>query len=419
VILWDTFSVKLQQRNIVLILIAFTLNFVRYGMIFPLVPLLAHDLGSSSAMIGLIVGAFSLLSFFLAIPIGGFTDRFGVRRMLFLGVLLNIASALLLLYPSHVLFLMVSQIFGGLGFQLHVVASQSFIACLDSPYRRERGFGYLAFSAAFGQMLGPVLGGVIASRLNFHDAFFVALLLSIAGLMVLGFREQREVYCLGPYSLKEDLGRAAVTFSDSRMFAVLAFTFVIIFAVSLRTSFLPVLLAKRGMVEAHVGLMISLFAVSMTIIRPFVGRIFQAFSRRNMTAFSTLSVAVGVGLIPLLASWPMTALMVCLFGLGFGLTQPLSMVMVADLADPEHPGMAMGVRFVAITLGNLLGPVSLGFLVEAVGLKGPFYASAFLVLAVGVYILKWKPGILPGRREEEQKSWAGEKLGGGKKRTKC
>jgi MFS family permease len=215
----------------------------------------------------------------------------------------------------------------------------------------------------------------------------------------LGFREPNQIRCSGPYSLKGDLGRAAAVFSDSRMLAVLAFTFVILFAVSLRASFLPVLLAKRGMMEADVGLMISLFAASMTIIRPFVGRIFQAFSRKYMMGFSTLSVAVGVGLIPVLASWPMTALMVCLFGLGFGLTQPLSMVMVADLADPEHPGMSMGVRFMVITLANLVGPASLGFLVEAVGLNAPFYASAALVLAVGAYILKWKPGLLPGRRK--------------------
>ena len=388
-----------MRRNTGLILIAFTLNFVRFGMIFPLIPLLAHHLGSSSALIGLIVGAFSLLSFFLAIPIGGFTDRFGVKRMLYWGVLLNIASAFLLLYPSHVMLLMVSQIIGGLGFQLQIVASQSFIASLESPYRRERGFGYLTFSAAVGQMIGPALGGVIASRLNFRGAFFVALLLSIAGLIVLGFREQNQIRHSGPYSLREDMKRAAAVFSDSRMLAVLAFTFVIIFAVSLRTSFLPVLLAKRGMMEADVGLMISLFAASMTVIRPFAGRIFQTFSRKTMTAFSTLSVAVGVGLIPVLASWPMTALVICLFGLGFGLTQPLSMVMVADIADPGHPGMSMGVRFMIITLGNLLGPVFLGFLVEAVDLNAAFYASALLVLAVGVYILKWKPGLLPGRRE--------------------
>jgi len=52
-----------------------------------------------------------------------------------------------------------------------------------------------------------------------------------------------------------------------------------------------------------------------------------------------------------------------------------------------------------ITLGNLLGPILLGFLVETVDLNASFYASALLVFGVGAYILKWKPELLPGRRE--------------------
>ena len=390
-----------MQRNIILLLITFSLTFVRYGMVFPLVPLEAHELGASPAVIGLIVGAFSLLSFFLSVPIGGFTDRFGVKRMLLLGVLCNASSSLLLLH-ANVLCLMASQVLGGLGFQLHIVSSQSFVARLESPLRRERTFGYLTFSAAFGQTLGPVLGGVMATRFGYREAFLVSLLLSIAGLIVWGIRESTGAPRVGRYSLMGDLRHAATAFSDSRMLAVLAFTFGVIFTVSLRTSFLPVLLLKRGLEEADVGLLISIFAASMTVIRPFTGRIFQVFSRRNMMAFSVLAVAFGVGLIPGLTSFFTTALALCLFGLGFGLTQPLSMVMVADLSDPEHPGLSMGIRFMVISFANLLGPVLLGFLVEGIGLNSPFYASAFLVLAIGAYILKWKPGLLPGRRENKR-----------------
>ena len=369
-------------------------------MVFPLVPLEAQELGASPAVIGLIVGAFSLLSLFLAVPIGGFTDRFGVKRMLLLGVLCNAASSLLLLF-ANVFFLMASQVLGGLGFQLLIVSSQSYVASFESPLRRERTFGYLTFSAAFGQSLGPVLGGIIATRFGYREAFFVSLLLSIASLIVLGVRESRTVSRVGRYSLMGDLRHAAAAVSDLRMLAVLAFTFGVIFTVSLRTSFLPVLLLKRGLEEAEAGLLISIFAVSMTVIRPFTGRIFQVFSRKNMMAFSVLAVALGVGLIPELSSFFTTALALCLFGLGFGLTQPLSMVMVADLSDPGHPGLSMGVRFTVIALANLLGPVLLGFLVEGVGLNSPFYISAFLVLAIGAYILKWKPELLPGRRERE------------------
>ena len=389
-----------MNRNKLLILIVFTLNFARYGMVFPLIPLMAHDLGASPAVIGVIVGAFGLLSFFLGIPVGGFTDRVGVKRALALGVLCNIVSALLLVHADNVLTLVASQVAGGLGFQLHIVASQAFIASLDSPLRRESEFGYLTFSAALGQSLGPVLGGVIASRFGYHGAFLASLLVSALGLMIMGFREPRRPRALAPYSLRRDLRHASALLSNSGMLALLAVTFVVIFTVSLRTSFLPVLLLQRGSSEALVGLLISLFAGTSTLIRLFTGSLLQRFSRRGMLALAMLAVALGVGLIPMLSSVFTVALALCIFGFGFGLAQPLSMVMVADLADPRRSGLSMGIRFMSITLANILGPVLMGVVVEGFGLHAAFYVSALFVIAIGGYILAWKSQLLPGRREE-------------------
>jgi MFS family permease len=391
-----------MSRNKLLILVVFTLNFTRYGMVFPLVPLLAHDLGASPTVIGVIVGAFGVLSFFLAIPVGGFTDRVGVKRSLALGVLCNIVSSLLLLRAGHVLTLVASQVAGGLGFQLHIVASQAFITSLDSPLRRESEFGYLTFSAALGQSLGPVLGGVIASRFGYQGAFLAVLLVATLGLMIMGFRDSRGGRTPSRYSLRGDLRHASVLLSNSGMLAILAITFVVIFTVSLRTSFLPVLLLERGSSEALVGLLISLFSGTSTLIRLFTGSLLQRFGRREMLALAVLAVALGVGLIPILSSVLTVAVALCIFGFGFGLTQPLSMVMVADLADPRHSGLSMGIRFMAITLASVLGPVLLGVVVEGFGLHAAFYVSALFVIVTGGYILSWKSELLPGRREAMQ-----------------
>jgi MFS family permease len=59
----------------------------------------------------------------------------------------------------------------------------------------------------------------------------------------------------------------------------------------------------------------------------------------------------------------------------------------------------MGIRFMAITLANILGPVLLGVVVEGFGLHAAFYVSALLVIMTGGYILSCKSQLLPGRRE--------------------
>jgi MFS family permease len=186
------------------------------------------------------------------------------------------------------------------------------------------------------------------------------------------------------------------------MLAILAITFVVIFTVSLRTSFLPVLLLERGSSEALVGLLISIFAGTSTLIRPFIGSLLQRFGRRGLLALAVLAVALGVGFIPILSSAFTVALALCIFGLGFGLAQPLSMVMVADLTDPRRSGLSMGIRFMFMTLANILGPVLLGVVVEGFDLHAAFYVSALFVLVTGGYILLYRPQLLPGRREAMQ-----------------
>ena len=124
----------------------------------------------------------------------------------------------------------------------------------------------------------------------------------------------------------------------------------------------------------------------------------DAFDRNKVTAFSMLAVIAGVGLIPVMLSKVGYAVVLAVLGLGFGLTQPLSMVMTADLTDPSLSGLTMGLRFTAIMLGDLLSPILLGFVVGAFGLAVAFYVAAAVVALAGVHMFVLQPHLLPARR---------------------
>lgn len=389
-----------MQSQIALISCLLALHTVRYGLVFPLIPLFAQSLGASPAVIGVVVGAFGLLPLFLSIPSGGLADVFGTRRMLLLGVTCNIASSTIMLVAPTVSGLFAAQLLGGLGFQLHVVTCQSYVSRLPTAQEREKGFSRITFAAASGQALGPFLGGVIAGRWGYPTAFFLSLAISAAGLAAWRLPTQPLPAPRPRYQLGANLAAARSLFRDPRLRAVLLFSAVVIFVVSLRTSFLPVLLRKRGLDDARVGLLISELAGVSTLVRPFVGALLAAFGRRPLLAVAGATVVVGVGIAPWLDTAVALTVAMGIFGIGFGLTQPLSMVMVADLTTPERSGVAMGVRFTALTLANLLGPVVLGLVVEAASLEAAFYASAALMAAVAVRLLVFRPELLPGRREE-------------------
>jgi MFS family permease len=382
-----------------LILIVLILHFTRHGIIYPFVPLLAEGMGASLSAIGFTVGAFSLIAVFLSVPLGGLVDRFGVKRLLLFGVGCNILNALILIRADTVSKLIIAQMIAGLAFLLHVVASQAYFSRLSDPSQREKGFGWLGFGASAGQSVGPILGGFLVDRYDYQAAFWVVLVLSSMGLALAGLKRTRESNPTKlSYNLLQDARQAKALATDPSVLMVLVFTFAIIFAVNLRSSFLPVFLRAEGLTEASVGLLISIFAVMSTSIRLIFGKLVQLFDRKRIIAVSMLAVVLGVGLIPLMFSAVSFAVILAVFGLGFGMTQPLSMVMIADLTDPSQSGLAMGLRFTSIMVASLLSPIFFGFLVGTFGLTSAFYVAAAVVALCGIRMLIVRPELIPARR---------------------
>jgi MFS family permease len=382
-----------------LILIVLILHFTRHGIIYPFVPLMAEAMGASLSAIGFTVGAFSFIAVFLSVPLGGLVDRFGVKRLLLFGVGFNILNALILIQADTISKLIIAQMIAGVAFLLHVVASQAYFSRLSNPSQREKGFGWLGFGASAGQSVGPLLGGFLVDRFDYQTAFWVALLLSSMGIALVGLKRTRESNPTKlSYNLLQDTRQAKALAIDPRVLMVLVFTFAIIFAVNLRSSFLPVFLRAEGLTEASVGLLISIFAVMSTSIRLIFGKLVQLFDRKKIIAGSLLAVVLGVGLIPSMFSAASFAVILAVFGLGFGMTQPLSMVMIADLTDPSQSGLAMGLRFTAIMVASLLSPIFFGFLVGTFGLTSAFYVAAVVVALCGIRMLIVRPELIPARR---------------------
>jgi MFS family permease len=369
-----------------LIAFVYLLHFTRYGTLYPLVPLYAQQMGCSSSTIGLVVGSFSILSLFLALPIGDLADRFSTRAMMLWGAACNIVASWLLMIAGSVALLITAQIIGGLGFLFLIVSSQAYVGQFDDMRRRERGFAFLTFSAAIGQAVGPCLGGLMLSRFDFQWAFGFSLLLALLGLSIAGLPRQGDKMLTSPASLQEKAHQFRAYLSDSKMAATLVFTFVVIFVVSLRSSFIPVLFKANDLEESSIGLLLSISALSMTLVRFVVGWLMGRFSRSFLAAWAMGCVCVGVVFLPETSLFTLLVVMMMVFGCGFGITQPLSMVMVSDLTVPGYTGLAMGIRFMTVMAAALLSPLILGFVADAFGLAVAFYAAAALLALVGVWV---------------------------------
>jgi MFS family permease len=294
----------------------------------------------------------------------------------------------MLFLAEDIWFLCLTQLVGGVAFLFIILSSQTYVSRMGDIRLRERGFGAMSFTAAVGQTLGPFCGGYLTSLFAIQTVFLLAFFLSFLGLCVLGLQEEtaKPSHTKGLWQ-NQPLHQIRGLMTDTEVVALLGFCFIVLFAVSLRSSFLPLMLKEKGFSEETLGFLFSVFAFSMTGIRMFMGRAFAYVSRKTFLMISLAAILISVGCIPSLNNIFGLVIIFLSFGLGFGISQPLSMVMIADRSSSQGSGLAMGMRFTTISLATFLSPLVLGWVVSNFGLDWAFYAAFGLVFLGGIFIL--------------------------------
>ncbi|WP_461832882.1 MFS transporter, partial [Desulfothermus sp.] len=239
-------------------------------MLFPILPLYCEHLNFSPALIGIIVSSHSIMSIPLAIPLGRIMDRFSPIIGIRLGFLLNSISSVLLLGFKNLFGVISSQLIAGLGFLLIVVGAQTAISSTQNYYKKAKGFGQLALFGSIGQGIGPFFGGLIVTYFNFSLLFLITLLLSLPGIFIKTPKKRNKDIVQKNKSRISIFKDISNFLKDPNLIITLLFTSIAVFITSLRSSFLPIFLKNNSYKPDTIGILISIFSITMSIIRIFI-----------------------------------------------------------------------------------------------------------------------------------------------------
>ena len=177
-----------QKKALTFVYLTVFIYSVGFGIIMPVLPALIMELEgvslSRATQLGAYVGASYAVAQFLFGPlVGNLSDRFG-RRPIFLISLVGFGIDFLLMsFASSVVWLFVGRaIAGGLGAVFG--PANSAIADITPIERRAQQFGYVGAAFGIGFIVGPAIGGFLASvdlRLPFIVAGSIAMLTAVYG----------------------------------------------------------------------------------------------------------------------------------------------------------------------------------------------------------------------------------------------
>ena len=378
-------------RNFFAVCLSLTFCFVVYSMLIVAVPVYGLRLGASPLALGVVLSTQYLLPLLLAIPLGGVVTRYGGRATLIAGAFLMVLGLLSMHFWYGYAGLVLGQLLVGLAHLQMVLSAQTIISNLGSGPRLEKYFGWYSTWLSGGQVIGPLLAGALLSVGTGTGTGYVFLVMAVfgmlaglAGLRLTGQARERLVV-----TRKQAGFRAQWTLLQTSRGVQLSVLVTVLgmFALGVYGSYLPVYLESLAMSPVVIGVLVSLRAGVAMLIRPFMASMISFAGGREQTVLLSLgTLAVGIALLGVSEQVVLMGLLAVLVGIGSGLTQPLSMVILAESVAKQQRSGALGMRLMANRAVHFAAPLMFGVLLElgsfalAFGLSGLLIAAALMLM---------------------------------------
>jgi DHA1 family multidrug resistance protein-like MFS transporter len=406
------------KRNLLFIWIGVFVGLVGANFVFPFMPFYIKNLGvtdtsSISYYSGLSEGATGL-SLTLTAPLwGAIADRFG-RRPMFLralvgaGVLIGLMGIVQAVWQLILLRFLMGAFAGTMG------AAAALVAASTPREKVGRALGTLQTAAFSANMLGPVLGGLVASSLGIRESFiFCAVLYAAAALLVYVFvREPKST--LAPMAavpgakasakggIISDLRTIA---SDHQIMAMLILMFMLWLGTTFVRPVMPLNIddfssavvtgnAKVTLslpwrsyalnAEAATGIVFGLIGLTPTIAALTVSPLGDRFGYRRCVAAAALLSGLLYVPVALAGSFNAFLLMMGAVGLFQGAMVPGLNALIAVSVPDGKQGSAFGLAASMQSLALLVGPVAGGVTAGLLGIHSPYIVIGFVLVLTGI-----------------------------------
>ena len=348
-------------------------------------PLYALSLGVDAFSVGVIMALWALCPMLIALSVGRLVDRVGPRVPMLAGTV-GVAAALLVPYffPG-VASLYILALVVGTAFQFFFVPTQGITGALGGPEHRSRNYSLLAVGFSIASFLGPLIAGFSIDYFGYQTAYLMLAVCPAIAVVLLWFKGGT-------------LPKAAISTGGERKksssFALLRITKLrnaiiasglISVGWDLYLFFFPIYGHSIGLSASAIGVIISMFAVAVFVIR-----VALPVLARKWSEFEILLHAIGFAgaallLFPLFQNPYLLAVASFVLGLGCGVGQPMSMSLIYSLSPSGRASEGAGLRVTFNHFTHLVVPLAFGGIGTAFGFAPVFLTCSALMLGGSGY----------------------------------
>lgn len=379
---------------VLFILITVVIDAMGIGLILPVMPDLIQSIegsGLASAALwgGMLATIFAVMQFLFGPLIGSVSDRWGRRPVLLLALAVMALDYLLMAVAHTIWLLVLGRIIGGI-----TAATQStgaaYMADISKPEEKAANFGLIGAAFGVGFVIGPLLGGVLATwgiRAPFYAAAFLAAANFVFGYYILPETVTDRIRRPFSWARANPLGALRNIAALPGLGRLLVITFVYSVAFFVYPAIWAYFgQARFGWGPGMIGLSLGMFGVGIAIvqgllIRPIIARLGE---RGTVIAGLSLDVAAFLFLGFVTDGWLALALtpLTALGSVAGPALQGLMSRTAADNQQGELQGVITGVNAIATIIAPLIMTQTFWYFTAT---TTPFYMpGAPFLLAAGL-----------------------------------
>ncbi len=370
------------------------------SMVIPFLPLFVKDLGVTEITevkrwSGLVVSGVFITAF-IATPVWGWLgDRVGKKKMVLRAIFGLAVSQFLIGLSQDVVQLFIFRMVQGAlsGF---IAAALALVSSNTPKEKSGYAIGFLASSTAAGNLLGPFIGGLMADAFGYRNVFFItSAMCAVSGILVFFFVKE-----INKERSKEgDIwDNYRFVFKNQRLKYALLLLVISAAAISmiqpLFALFIENKIGSTAYLATITGSIFGVVGLFQVISSSFWGKLNDRREIRRNLVWALVGAGIGYALhVVTTGVWELVPIR-ALLGLCIGGVMPSLFSFINKCIPVHKKGGVMGIASSFTMLGNLLGPLSSGFIASITSIDFMFILSGIILSSSSVlayYKLKEGP----------------------------
>ena len=385
-----------MSKQKLIIIFTVLVDVIGFGIVIPILPFYVTGFGASPATITLLFASFSFFAFFSSPLLGAISDRIGRRPVLILSITSTAIGWFVFAGATSIPILFLGRIIDGVAAGNFSIAQSYLVDISDKEEDRTVNLGLIGAMFGIGFMLGPIVGGALATISHSTPFWFAGGLATLNAITAYFFlpetnkrRNTETKLNLNPIvPLQRAVRNAELRplFVTWVMFGLANVTSQTVFSLFVSKNF--------GFSAFITGLTFTGMGIIVAINQGVLLKRFwlKRFSEASLEKLMLWSLIIGVTLF-VTRSFSLFILALFFIGTGQSVLRVVLTSQVAGAADPKAKGETLGMLSSLMSMCMVIGPL----------ISGPLFEinDTYPYCVAGVYLIF---GLFMALRYERQAS---------------